>query len=151
MRDMQECIDEIRRAGSTKLSTIDLMSDFCQMMLYPECRKYTAFTLPGLGQFEWNASTMGLLGAPRSFQHLIEIVIYNLSNVLAYIDVLLVHTKDHNKYLEILDKLFTRLRKHGLKINLPKSFFVAIEVSYLGFKLTLDGIQPRKDNFKAMA
>ncbi len=71
-----------------------------------------------------------------------EIVIHNLSNILAYIDDLLVHTKDHGKHLEVLDELFTRLRKHGLKINLPKSFFGAREVSYLGFKLTPDGIKP---------
>ncbi len=51
-----------------------------------------------------------------------EIVIHNLSNILAYIDDLLNHTKDHGKHLEVLDELFTRLRKHGLKINLPKSF-----------------------------
>ena len=66
---------------------------------------------------------MGLLGAPGLFQRLMEIVIHNLTNILAYIDDLLVHTKDHNKHLEILEQLFIRLRKHGLKINVPKSFF----------------------------
>ena len=151
MRDVQECIDEIGRAGSTIFSTIDLTSGFWQMMLNPECRKYTAFTLPGLGQFEWNASPMGLLGAPGSFQRLMEIVIHNLKNVLAYIDDLLVHTKDHKQHLEILEELFTRLRKHGLKINLPKSFFGAVEVAYLGFKLTPEGIKPGTDKLKAVA
>ena len=151
MRDVQECIDEIGRAGSSIFSTIDLTSGFWQMMLSPECRKYTAFTIPGVGQFEWNASPMGLLGAPGSFQRLMEIVIHNLSNILAYIDDLLVHTKDHGKHLEVLDELFTRLRKHGLKINLPKSFFGATEVSYLGFKLTPDGIKPGADKLKAVA
>ena len=151
MRDVQECIDEIGRAGSTIFSTIDLTSGFWQMMLNPECRKYTAFTLPGIGQFEWNASPMGLLGAPGSFQRLMEIVIHNLKNILAYIDDLLVHTKNHEQHLEILEELFIRLRKHGLKINLPKSFFGATEVSYLGFKLTPEGIKPGTDKLKAVA
>jgi hypothetical protein len=84
MRDVQECIDESGRAGSSIFSTIDLTSGFCQMMLSPECRKYTALMIPGVGQFEWNASPMGLLGAPGSFQRIIEIVIHNLSNILAY-------------------------------------------------------------------
>jgi hypothetical protein len=79
-----------------------------------------------------------------------EIVIHNLSNILTYIDNLLVHTKDHGKHLEILDELFTRLRKHGLKIKLPKYFFGATEVSYLGFKLTPDGIKPGADKLKAV-
>jgi hypothetical protein len=100
-------------------STIDLKSGFWQMMPNPECRKYTAFTITGVGQFECNVSPMGLLGAPGSFQRLMEIVVHNLSNIFADIDDLLVHTKDHGKHLEILDELFTRLRKLGLKINLP--------------------------------
>ncbi len=49
--------------------------------------------------------------------YVMEIVIYNLSNSLTYIDDLLVNTKDHGKHIEILDDLFTRLRKHRLKIN----------------------------------
>ncbi len=80
-----------------------------------------------------------------------EIVIHNLSNILAYIDDLLVYTKDHGKQLEVLDELFTRLRKQGLKINLPKSFFGTTEVSYLRFKLTPDGIKTGADKLKAVA
>ncbi len=132
MRDVQEWIDEIGRMGSSIFSTIDLTSRFWQMMLNPECQKYTVFTLLWLGQFKCNTSLMGMFGAPGLFQRLMEIFIHNLTNILAYINNLLVHTKDHNKHLEILEQLFVRLRKHWLKINLPKSFFGAVEVSYLG-------------------
>jgi hypothetical protein len=54
-------------------------------------QKYTSFTLPVLGQFELNASLAGLIGAPRLFQKLLEIVIHKLTNILAHIDNLLVH------------------------------------------------------------
>jgi hypothetical protein len=43
------------------------------------------------------------------------------------------------------------LRKLGLKINMPKSLFGTAEVSYLGFKLTPEGIKPRADKLKAVA
>ena len=151
LKDIQQCISDIGNAGSTVFSTLDLTSGFWQMMLNPECRKYTAFTLPGLGQFEWNASPAGLLGAPGSFQKLLEIVIHNLKNILAHIDDLLVHTKDHLQHLEILDQLFTRLRKHGLKINLVKSIFGAPEMNYLGYKFTSKGVEPGRDKLKAIA
>ena len=62
----------------------------------------------------------------------------------------MLHTKTHEQHLEILEKLFDRLRQHGLKINLPKSFFGAVEVSYLGFKLTPTGIKPGTDKLKAV-
>jgi hypothetical protein len=71
--------------------------------------KYTAFTLPGLGQFKWNASPARLIEVPGSFQKLLEIVIHKLTNILAHINDLLVHTKDHEKQLQILHQLFIRL------------------------------------------
>ncbi len=63
MKDVQECIAEIERAGSSIFSTIVLTSGFWQMMLSPECQKYTAFMIPGVSRFEWNVSPIGLLGA----------------------------------------------------------------------------------------
>ena len=150
MRDVQECIDEIGRAGSKIFSTLDLTSGFWQMLLNPDSQKYTAFTIPGLGQFEWNSSPMGLLGAPGSFQRLMEIVIHNLKNVIAYIDDLLVHTRTHEEQLDSLDQLFVRLNKNGLKINLKKSFFGCEEVGYLGFRLTPNGVLPGTDKLKAV-
>jgi hypothetical protein len=52
---------------------------------------------------------------------LLEIVIQKLTNLLAYIDDLLVYTKYREQQLKILNQLFLRLQQHGLKINLPKS------------------------------
>jgi hypothetical protein len=80
-----------------------------------------------------------------------EIVIHQLKNVLAHIDDLLVHTKDHEQQLRILDQLFIRLRKHGLTINLPESMFCMPEVEYLGFKINQEGVQPGTDHLKAIA
>ena len=68
MKDVQECISEIGRAGSTIFTTLDLTSGFWQMALDPKSRPYTAFTVPGMGQFEWKVVSMGLASAPSAFQ-----------------------------------------------------------------------------------
>jgi hypothetical protein len=62
MQDVTECINEIGRSNSVIFSTLNLTSGFWQMLLHPKSRQFTAFTLPGLGQFEWITSSMGLLG-----------------------------------------------------------------------------------------
>ena len=145
MRDVTDCIHEIGKSGSSIFSTIDLTSGFWQMVLKPECRPYTAFTVYGMGQFEFKTSPMGLLGCPASFQRLMEAVMKGIPNVLVYIDDILVHSKTHQQHREILGQVFRRLEKHNLKIGLEKCFFATREVEYLGFRLTPDGVLPGTD------
>jgi hypothetical protein len=68
MKDVSECIGEIGHSGSTIFTTINLTARFWQMIFHPRARPYTAFTVPGMGQFQWVTSPMGLLGCPASFQ-----------------------------------------------------------------------------------
>ena len=150
MKDVSECIGEIGRSGSTIFSTIDLTAGFWQMILHPRARPYTAFTVPGMGQFQWVTSPMGLLGCPASFQRLMETVVNGLSNIIVYIDDLLVHSASHPEHLVALNQVLDRLVQHNIKINLQKCVFGSKEVSYLGFRLTEEGIKPGTDKLKAV-
>jgi hypothetical protein len=73
-----------------------------------------------------------------------EGVLQNISNVIAYIYDLLVHTKTHEDHLQVLDRVLQCLHYHNLKISLDKCFFCNKEVSCLGFTLTPEGIKPGK-------
>ncbi len=150
MKEITKCIGNIGRADSTIFTTLDLTSGFWQMQLDKDSQKLTAFTIPGKGQFHWITSPMGLLGCPASFQWLMEGVLCDILNVLVYIDDLLIHTDTHEKHLEVLDKVLACLHKNYLKINLEKCIFGNKEVSYLGFKLTPEGIKPGKYKLKAI-
>jgi hypothetical protein len=136
MKDVQECISEIGRAGSTIFTTLDLTSGFWQMALEPKSRPYTAFTVPGMGQFEWKVVSMGLASAPSAFQRLVELVVKGIDHIVVYIDDLIIHSKTHEQHLESLDKVFTRLAAHNLRVNLKKCVFGSSKTLYLGFRLT---------------
>ena len=126
MKEISECIGDIGRANSSIFTTLDLTSGFWQMPLHPQDSHFTAFTVPGRGQFEWLTSPMGLLGCPASFQRLMEAAMLGIAKVIVYIDDLLIHAATHDEQLEILSAVLGRLVHHGLKINLdndPLSVF----------------------------
>ena len=107
------------------------------MPLDKASRPYTAFTIPGLGQFEWLVSAMGLKSCPSGFQRLVELAMQNLENVIVYIDDLIVHSHTHESHRQTLQQLFDRLRKTGLKVNLKKCQFGSDNVHYLGYATVL--------------
>ena len=73
------------------------------MVLHPRSRPYTAFTLPGQGQFEWTCLPQGWIEAPASFQRLMETEVQGLSNAIVYMEDLLLHSENHHSHLELLD------------------------------------------------
>jgi Reverse transcriptase (RNA-dependent DNA polymerase) len=128
MKHVSECIG---RSRSTIFSTIYLTAGVWQMILHLRARPYTTFTVPGMGQFQWVTSPMGLLSCPASFQHLMETVVNGLTNVIMYIDDLLVHSATQDEHLANLNQVLKCLVQYNIKINLQKCVFGSKEVSYL--------------------
>jgi len=69
-----------------------------------------------------------------------ETIIHGLSNMINYIDDLLLHSVMQDEDLEQLDLLLQQLMQHGIKLNLPKYNCISKEVAYRGFCLTKVGI-----------
>jgi hypothetical protein len=120
------------------------------MALDPKSQPYTAFTVPAMRHFEWKADSLGLASAPSAFQRLVELVVKGISNVVIYIDDLIIYSKTHEEHLQTLDAVFTRLASHNLRVNLKKCVFGSNETSYLGFWLSKNGIFPGTDKLKAV-
>jgi Reverse transcriptase (RNA-dependent DNA polymerase) len=74
-----------------------------------------------------------------------------LEFVRTYLDDLLCLTKDtFEDHLEKLDRVLSRLRQAGLKVNAAKSFFARHELEYLGYWITREGIQPMPKKVQAI-
>jgi hypothetical protein len=150
INDVNECIGDIRRAGSSIFSTLDLTSGFWQMTLDKQSQHLTAFTFLELGQFEGIVSPMGFLCCQFSYQRLVELVKRGLINIFFYIDSFLLHSRSHAEHQEQLEKLFCKLRNTCLKANLTKCEFGSTNVSYLGCRLTPLRILPGTNKIKAV-
>ncbi len=71
--------------------------------------------------------------------------------VRAYHDDLLCISKlSLEDHLEKLEEVLRRLHNAGLKVNAAKSTFCALEIEYLGYLLTRDGIKPQSNKVQAI-
>ncbi len=77
---------------------------------------------------------MGLASVPCAFQCLVELVLIGISNVVVYIDDLIIHSLTHDQHLKSLDENFTGPAAHNLCVNLKKCVFGSSDTSYLGFR-----------------
>ncbi len=75
----------------------------------------------------------------------------SLEYVRAYLDDLLCISKlSLEDHLEKLEEVLRRLCNKGLKINAEKSTFCTLEIEYLGYILTRDGIKPQSNKVQAI-
>jgi len=79
-----------------------------------------------------------------------ETVVNGIANVIIYIDDLLVHSATHKEHFATVGQVLKHLVQHKIQINLQKCLFRSKEVSFLGFRLTEEGIKPGTDKLKAV-
>ena len=136
-------IDESLDAlGNAKyFSCLDLTSGYLQVPMAEQDRQKTAFTTP-MGLFEYTRMPFGLTNAPATFQRLMTSVFgdLNFSEVLIYLDDIIVFSTTIEEHLQRLERVFSRLREHGLKLKPSKCHLFQTEVSYLGHVISDKGI-----------
>jgi hypothetical protein len=85
---------------------------------------------------------MGFGGSAKIFQAQKMGLMASLEFVQAYMDDSLIITRRTlDKHLQKMETVLTRLRDAGLKVNAAKSSFCALEIEYLGYILTREGIK----------
>ena len=94
----------------------------------------------------------GLKQAPGWFQLQMQTVLQSLTpeEVLIYLDDFLIHTKDIKEHLVVLEQVLQRLDKFGLKIKPNKFEILKTKVSYLGHRISGEGISPLEESLKAI-
>lgn len=135
------------------ISSVDLKDAFWQVGLELSSRAKTAFSVPGLGQFQFCRMPFGLCNSPQTLSKLMdEIFPAELrSNIFIYLDDLLIVSNDlptHFKYLQIVAK---KLREANLTINIQKSHFCFKKLKYLGYIVGGGKLRTDPDKVKAVA
>ena len=143
--------DLLALLGEAKyFTTLDLRSGYWQVAMNEEDREKAAFTCH-MGLYQFRVMPFGLAGAPGVFQQLMSIVLEDMEKfAMAYLDDILVFSKSPEEHFRHLQSVFDRLKKHGLKLKLPKCQFLKEETKYLGFIINKDGVKPDLDKVEVI-
>ena len=131
-------------------TALDLNMGYYTIRLDPSASKICTIILPW-GKYSYLRLPMGVAGSPDIFQARMSDLMRTLEFVRVYLDDLLVITrKSFEDHLAALKLVLQRLSDAGLKCNAAKSTFCALEIEYLGYMLTREGIRPQKEKVQAI-
>ena len=130
--------------GVRWFSTLDHKSGYWQVPIQERDKEKTAFRTNHGQLFEFNQVSFGLCNAPATFSRLMDHVLAGLhwETCLFYLDDITVFAATREEHLDRLRQVFECLRHAKLKLGADKCTFTAREVSYLGHRVTEEGLLP---------
>ena len=148
---MQETMESM--VGARFFSSMDLKSGFWQVQMSEKSRQYTAFTVGSLGVYEFLRMPYGLCNAPATFQRLMQNCLeeLNLTYALVYLDDVIMYSKTEEDHLRRLQAVFERFYEHRLKLKPSKCHFLRKQITFLGHKVSADGMKPGNLNLRGIA
>ena len=149
------CIQEaiVSLIGTGYFSCLDLKAGFWQITRDKALKQYTGFMVGNLRFLECERMPLGLCNAPATFQRLMQKYLgeLNLMYCLIYLDDMIVFSKTEEEHLWCLCVVFQHFREHNLKLKPSKCEFFCHEINYLAHHGSKEGVQPSKENLKAVA
>ena len=132
-------------------SCCDLKKGFHQVQVAENSRAKLAFSNEW-GQYTFRSMPMGTRNSPMHFAKCIDHIFREVpkSEVCAYLDDLIVHSKNVDDHLKNLSKFFLILSQNNLRININKASFFEKEASILGFEVGYGFIRPSKEKIETI-
>ena len=139
--------------GAQYFTTLDLKSGYWQVPIREEDKEKTAFRTSSGQLYEFNQLPFGLCNAPATFSRLMDRALAGLAwNIcLYYLDDIIVFSSTWAEHLERLRAVFERLRRANLKLGAHKCHLAAREVSFLGYRVTPEELEPEPRLMEAIS
>lgn len=138
-----------RLEGAKIFTKLDIKSAFHQCLLDEQSRMMTTFITPW-GRFRYKRLLFGVTCAPEIFQRIMTDILVECTNVIVFIDDILIYAitaEDHEKYLR---KVLSTLNEYGILLNTKKCQLAQKEIIFLGHRLSGNGISPMEEKIKAV-
>ncbi|UYV61477.1 hypothetical protein LAZ67_1004996, partial [Cordylochernes scorpioides] len=146
---IQDIFDRLH--GSRFFSTLDVAWGYWQIEMDPQSIQKTAFVTND-GHYEFLVMPFGLKNAASTFQRIIQHILGELlwKGTCSFQDDILVYTKTWQEHIELLSKVFDKLRQYNMKFKLSKCIFGRTEVKYLGHIISHNQLKPDPGKVKSI-
>lgn len=134
-------LDSLR--GKKYYTCIDLKDGFHHVRVEDHSQKYTSFTTL-LGQFSYVHMPFGICNGHSVFQRFDNNVFQDLikqKRIIVYFDDIVIATETIDEHLDIFSDALNLMRVHHFQIRFDKSQFLKLEIIYLGYQVSVEGIQ----------
>jgi hypothetical protein len=133
------------------LCFLDCYSGYHQIAIKEEDQEKTAFITP-FGAYCYTTMSFGLMNAGATYQRAIRACYKRQlnKNVEAYVDDVVVKTKDSSTLIYDLEETFASLREYRWKLNPNKCVFSVPSGKLLGFIISHCGIEANPEKISAI-
>lgn len=135
--------------GGKIFSKIDLSEAYLQVKVSEECSKYLCINTH-LGLFRLKRPPFGLKVAPVLFQQIMDTMLADLGFAIAYLDDILVKSKNVQEHKEHIRAVFQRIEEFGFKLSAEKCEFFLKQIKYLGQIIDNQGRRPDPQRIEAI-
>jgi hypothetical protein len=147
---IKETLDSICKARI--FTKLDVIAAFNRVRVAEGHEWLTAF-ITRFGLYESLVTPFGLQGAPATFQHYINDILYDLLDdcATAYLDDILIYSTGKEDHVKQVREVLRRLIDAGLQIDIEKCEFHTTKTKYLGLIITPGGIEMDPEKVSAIA
>ena len=137
-------VDELmeRLNGAKYFTKLDIRQGFHRIRMDPETEDLTSFRTR-YGTYKYKVVPFGLSNGPAVFQRFINTTFFDYLDrfMTAFIDDLLIYSKNLKEHKDHVKKVLNRLREAGLQASILKCEFHVQRTKYLGFIISTNGIE----------
>jgi hypothetical protein len=137
--------------GCDLLCFLDCYSGYHQIAIKEEDQEKTAFITP-FGAYCYTTMSFGLKNTGATYQRAIQASFKRQlnKNVEAYVDDVVVKTRNSSTLIDDLEETFASLREYRWKLNLNKCIFGVPSGKLLGFIISHRGIEANPEKISAI-
>jgi len=151
---IDDLLQDITSKKPVFLTTIDISSAFWQSRVDRDSRKYTSFTGPDGGRWQFKRCPFGLSTSPSQLVLILTYLFSDRSrfnNLACYMDDLIIASHSWNSHLQQLELTSQTLQDANIACNPRKTEIGFTEIDYLGFRVSRNSLRLSEKRIKMIS